>query len=80
MGGFFISIIICGVAGWLAGELYKGDGFGVIKNVLLGIVGGLVGESLLKIINIRSENIFFELAAATGGAILILFIVKKIKS
>lgn len=80
MGGFFISIIIGGVAGWLAGELYKGDGFGILKNVLLGIVGGLVGEFLLKIIGIHSESIFFELAAATGGAILILFIVKKIKS
>lgn len=80
MGGFFISIIIGGVAGWLAGELYKGDGFGVIKNVLLGIAGGLVGEFLLKIIGLHSDNIFFQLAAATGGAILILFIVKKIKS
>lgn len=80
MGGFFISIIIGGVAGWLAGELYKGDGFGVLKNVLLGIVGGLLGEFLLKIVGIQSENIIFELAAATGGAILILFIVKKIKT
>ena len=78
--GFLISIIIGGLAGWAAGELFKGDGFGIIKNIALGIVGGLIGEFLLKLVGIQSESIIFQFAAAMGGALLILFVVKKIKS
>ncbi len=77
---FIVSIFIGGLSGWFAGQLYKGDGFGVPKNVVLGISGSLIGEFLLWIIGIQYDNFFFKVFAATGGAVLILFIVKKIKS
>lgn len=43
------SIIIGGIAGWFAGNLMKGGGYGIIKNILLGIVGGLVGDGYLTL-------------------------------
>jgi uncharacterized membrane protein YeaQ/YmgE (transglycosylase-associated protein family) len=38
------SIIIGGIAGWIAGKIMKGGGFGILINILLGIVGGVVGR------------------------------------
>ena len=37
------TILIGALAGWLAGKIMKGGGFGALKNILLGIVGGFVG-------------------------------------
>ena len=42
------SIIIGGIAGWIAGNLMKGGGYGIFKNILLGIVGGFVGGWLFN--------------------------------
>ncbi len=75
------TIIIGGIAGWIAGEVYKGDGFGVIKNVLLGIAGGFLGDFIFRILGIGgSDNLIIELLTSFGGAVLILFIVKKVRA
>jgi uncharacterized membrane protein YeaQ/YmgE (transglycosylase-associated protein family) len=36
-------LVIGGVAGWLAGKIMKGSGFGIIANVIIGVVGGFIG-------------------------------------
>ncbi len=38
-----LSLIIGGIAGWLAGLIMRGDGYGIIVDIILGIVGGWVG-------------------------------------
>jgi|GEM_PF-1552230 len=42
--GIIWSLIIGGVTGWLAGQFMKGSGYGVLINILLGLVGGFVGN------------------------------------
>lgn len=68
-------IIIGGIAGWLAGKLMKGGGFGVVVNVLLGIVGSVVGGWLFGLAGITAGGIAGSLASATVGAIVLLAIV-----
>ncbi|MGL5735193.1 MAG: GlsB/YeaQ/YmgE family stress response membrane protein, partial [Beijerinckiaceae bacterium] len=39
---FIVFLIIGGIAGWLAGLIVKGGGFGIVGNIILGIVGAFV--------------------------------------
>lgn len=41
--GLLYAIIIGAIAGWLAGEIKRGFGFGLIGNIIVGIIGALVG-------------------------------------
>ena len=47
MFGILGSIIIGGVAGWLAGKFMSGKGYGIVVDVLLGLAGGLLGSWIL---------------------------------
>lgn len=72
-------IVIGGIAGWLAGKLMKGGGFGIVVNVLLGIVGSVVGGWLFGLAGITAGGIVGSLASATVGAIVLLAIVGLFK-
>lgn len=72
-------IIIGGIAGWLAGKLMKGGGFGIVVNVLLGIVGSVIGGWLFGLAGITAGGIVGSLASATVGAIVLLAIVGLFK-
>jgi uncharacterized membrane protein YeaQ/YmgE (transglycosylase-associated protein family) len=72
-------IIIGGIAGWLAGKLIKGGGFGIVVNVLLGIVGSVIGGWLFGLVGIRTGGIIGSLASATVGAIVLLAMVGLFK-
>jgi uncharacterized membrane protein YeaQ/YmgE (transglycosylase-associated protein family) len=63
MGSFLYSIIIGAVAGWIAGKLMKGGGFGILANIVLGVVGGLVGNWLFNTLGV-------SLMPGTGGDLL----------
>ena len=69
-------IIVGGLAGWLAGTLIKGGGFGIVVNVLLGIVGSVIGGYLFGALGIAAGSGFIgSLAAATVGAVVLLAVV-----
>jgi uncharacterized membrane protein YeaQ/YmgE (transglycosylase-associated protein family) len=69
------SLIIGGVAGWLAGLIRRGEGFGIIVNILIGIAGGFVGGILFSLIGIEESNWIGSLIISTIGAVILLFIV-----
>ena len=76
----FVWFILLGaVAGWLAGQITKGGGFGLVGNIIVGIVGAVIGGWLAHALGIFSSGIIGELIVATGGAIVLLFIVGLIK-
>lgn len=71
-----ISWLILGlVAGWLAGKLARGRGFGCIGDVLLGLIGSVVGGWIFTQLGIVHTNTFlYSLAAATVGAVVLVSI------
>ena len=74
------SIIIGGIAGWLAGKIMKGGGFGILKNVLLGIIGGFVGGWLFGLLGISLLDGWpGDLLEGVIGAVVILFVAGIIK-
>ena len=68
--GFIWSIIIGIVAGYLAGKIMRGGGFGVIVNLILGVLGGWV----FSLLGISAGGILGSLITSTVGAILLLWI------
>jgi len=63
------------IAGWLAGKLGRGRGFGCIGDILLGLIGSVVGGWIFTKLGIVHANTFlFSLAAATVGAVVLVSI------
>jgi uncharacterized membrane protein YeaQ/YmgE (transglycosylase-associated protein family) len=67
-------IIIGAIAGYAAGRLYEGKGFGFFKNMLLGIAGSVVGGFLLRLIGFASFGVIGSLVSALLGALALLWI------
>ena len=78
--GLVYSILIGGVAGWLAGTIMKGGGFGIFKNILLGIVGGLLGGWLFNTLNLNFiEGVVGDLIQGVAGAVVLIAIARALK-
>ena len=73
------ALIIGALAGWLAGKIMKGKGFGVIGNIVIGIVGAFIGGFLFSLIGISAGGIIGSLVTATFGAVALLYLVGLIK-
>jgi uncharacterized membrane protein YeaQ/YmgE (transglycosylase-associated protein family) len=74
-----ISWIIIGlIAGWLAGTIARGRGFGCFVNILLGMVGAVLGGWIFSKLGIYSSGTgwLYSLAAATVGAIVLVTIAR----
>lgn len=71
-----VWIVIGAVAGWLAGVIVDGYGFGLVGNIVLGIVGAFVGERMFAYLGISTiPGIPGTIVAATAGAVIILIVV-----
>jgi uncharacterized membrane protein YeaQ/YmgE (transglycosylase-associated protein family) len=67
-------ILIGLIAGWLAGKVTRGAGFGCLADILLGLIGALLGGWIFFKLGIFGGGFLFSLAAATVGAILLVAI------
>ncbi len=70
-----VSWIFLGlVAGWLAGKIARGRGFGCITDIILGIVGSFIGGWVFTKLGIWGGGFWYSLAAATLGAVILVSI------
>ena len=74
-----IFLAIGAVAGWLAGQFLKGGGYGLVGNIVIGIVSSFVGGYLLGLLGIAAGGLIGAIVTATLGAILLLYVVGLIK-
>jgi uncharacterized membrane protein YeaQ/YmgE (transglycosylase-associated protein family) len=68
-------IVIGLIAGWLAGKIARGAGYGCITDIILGLVGSVLGGWLFMKLGIFGGGFLYSLAAATVGAIILVAIV-----
>ena len=75
-----IGFLIIGIiAGWLAGRIFHGSGFGLVGNMAVGVVGAFIGGLLIGFLNIPINGTLGALLAATVGAIVLLFMITLVK-
>ncbi|MCO6042854.1 GlsB/YeaQ/YmgE family stress response membrane protein [Aeoliella sp. ICT_H6.2] len=73
--GLLIALVIGAVAGFLAGQIVKGHGFGLLGNIIVGIVGALIFGALFGNFNLLNSPILNEIAGGTIGAVILLFLI-----
>jgi uncharacterized membrane protein YeaQ/YmgE (transglycosylase-associated protein family) len=76
---FLLFLVIGLLAGWIAGQIMKGKGFGLIGNLIVGIIGAFVGGFLFRLVGLESVGLIGELISAVVGAVVLLWIIGKIK-
>ena len=69
-------VIIGLIAGWLAGKVSRGRGFGCIANILIGLVGAVLGGWIFTKLGILGGGMIYSIAAATLGAVILVAIAR----
>jgi uncharacterized membrane protein YeaQ/YmgE (transglycosylase-associated protein family) len=73
--GLIAWLLLGLIAGWLAGKLSRGRGYGCITDIVLGLIGSVIGGWVFTKLGIFGGGFFFSLAAATLGAVILVAIV-----
>ncbi len=75
-----IFLIVGAVAGWLAGLIVKGYGFGLLGNIVVGIVGALIAGWLFPAVGISiGSGILAAIIHSTIGAVILLVLIRLVK-
>lgn len=74
MEDILVTILIGGLAGWLAGVILRGRGCGCVGNIIVGIAGSFIGWFIFGLLGLRAPGNFGYLITATIGAIILLAI------
>lgn len=81
--GIFSWIILGGLAGWIGSKIMGTDEQqGIIANIVVGIIGGLAGGFLLNLfgVDVKGGGLIFSFLTCLLGAVILLFVVKKVRS
>ncbi|MFZ1068174.1 MAG: GlsB/YeaQ/YmgE family stress response membrane protein [Pseudolabrys sp.] len=76
--GWIAAIIIGGVAGWLAEQFMKSE-MGLLMNIVLGIVGAVIGSAILSFFGVNLGGWIGYLIAGFIGAVLLIWIVRVVR-
>jgi uncharacterized membrane protein YeaQ/YmgE (transglycosylase-associated protein family) len=72
-------VIIGLIAGWLAGKIMKGSGYGTLGDILLGMVGAIVGGWIMRLLGFLGGGLIYSIVVATLGAVLLIWLSRKLK-
>jgi uncharacterized membrane protein YeaQ/YmgE (transglycosylase-associated protein family) len=72
-------IVIGLIAGWLAGKIMKGSGYGTLGDMLLGMVGAIVGGWIMRLLGFLGGGLIYSIVVATLGAVLLIWLSRKLK-
>ena len=75
-----ITIILVGiVAGWLAGQIMRGGGFGLVGDLIVGVIGAFFGDWLFPRLGLHlGVGVIAQIISAAVGAIILLFIIRLV--
>jgi uncharacterized membrane protein YeaQ/YmgE (transglycosylase-associated protein family) len=78
--GLLTLLVVGAIAGWLAGKIVRGYGFGLIGNIVVGIIGAFIGAWLFRQLNVRiGSDTISLIISSTIGAVILLFLIGLIR-
>ncbi|MEM7455278.1 MAG: GlsB/YeaQ/YmgE family stress response membrane protein [Planctomycetota bacterium] len=77
--GLLIALLVGAIAGFLAGQIMKGRGFGLVGNIIVGILGAVIFGALFGNFNLLNSPMLNEIAGGTIGAMVLLFVISLVK-
>jgi len=75
-GGIMAWLAVGLIAGWLAGRILKGAGYGLIRHLLVGLIGAFIAGLSFGLVNPSAEGFWPSTVVAFLGACLLIFIVR----
>lgn len=75
-------IVVGLIAGWLAGKVMQGGGFGLIGNIIIGVAGGFLGGWLATLLHIGADVNGFNLESilvAFAGSVILLYLLRLLR-
>ena len=79
IGALIWWVIVGLIAGWAAGKLMQGGGYGAAMDIVLGIVGAVVGGWLMSLVGIQAGGLIGTIVVAIIGAVLLIWITRLLK-
>jgi uncharacterized membrane protein YeaQ/YmgE (transglycosylase-associated protein family) len=77
---FLWWLIVGLIAGFLAGKIMKGSGYGTLADIVLGVVGAFVGGFLMRLFGFAGAGgLIYTILVATLGAVILVWVVRLIK-
>jgi len=76
---FVLFLVVGGLAGWCAGVIAKGSGFGILGNVIVGIVGAFLGGLCFRLLGIVAYGLIGQFIFAVLGALLFLWLLRFVR-
>ena len=77
---YLIWVVVIGLlAGWLAGLITKGGGFGILGDLIVGVIGSLLGSFVFGVLGIYAESLVGRLLLSVIGAVLLLYLIRFIR-
>jgi uncharacterized membrane protein YeaQ/YmgE (transglycosylase-associated protein family) len=77
--GLIWWIIVGLIAGWAAGKIMKGSGFGPVMDIALGILGAVIGGFLLGLVGIHGSGLIGSILVAIVGAVFLIWLSHRLK-
>ena len=74
---WFLLIGLC--AGWLAGMIMKGGGYGLAGDLIIGVIGALLGGFLFAVLGIAAYGLLGRLVMAVVGAVVLIVLLRVLK-
>ena len=78
--GLIIAICIGIAAGFLAGKIMNGSGYGIVMDLVLGMLGGIFGGFVLGLLGIGASGIIGRILVSTFGAVMLIWAVRWVRS
>lgn len=80
LNSLLVTLIIGAIAGWLAGLVMKGRGFGLVGDIVIGVIGASVGSWVLGGLGVSvGGGLIGAIINATIGAILVILVVRQLR-
>lgn len=79
MDGLLYWIVVGLIAGWLAGVVMKGGGYGIVADIILGILGAIVGGWIFSALGIGAGGVVGSIVVAFIGAVVLVAITRALK-
>ena len=77
---YLLWIIVIGIlAGWIAGKIMRGSGFGLLGDLVVGVVGSLLGNFIFGLFGLGAYGLIGRLVVAVIGALFLLWLIRLIK-
>lgn len=79
-GESLLVLLLVGlVAGWLAGQIVRGRGFGLLANLAIGVIGAFLGGWIFRVAGLATVTLLGQIIAATVGAVLLALLLNALR-